>query len=124
MYFLKCGHKITRLFRTFHAMDIRESDYKKLIAYYGVPKTKEESLKELGEKILATQLCVCVSGKNLSPGKKLIEQLVKKSKNKMKRRYTSNNVTKKVSSPKRNGSSFSTSKKSARTKKKTSSIVS
>jgi hypothetical protein len=104
-------------------MDIRESDYKKLIAYYGVPKTKEESLKELGEKILATQLCVCVSGKNLSPGKKLIEQLEKKSKNKMKRRYTSNNVTKKVSSPKRNGSSLSTAKKSARTKKKTSSIV-
>ena len=97
-------------------MEIVDSDYKKLVAYYGVPKSKEESLKELGENILATQLCVCVSGKKLSPGKRIIDNLVRKNELRMMRkRTTSNNVTKKVSSPKRKGSS----KKVMKTKKST-----
>ena len=85
-------------------MEIGDTDYKKLVAYYGVPKSKEETLKELGEKILSTQLCVCVSGKKISPGKILLDNLVRKSEHKLKRRVTNNNVTKKVSSPKRKGS--------------------
>jgi len=84
-------------------MEIGNSDYKKLVAYYGVPKSKEDTLKELGEKILATHLCVCVSGKKISPGKKLIDNLVRKSELRLKKRVTYNNVTKKVSSPKRKG---------------------
>jgi len=91
-------------------MEIGDSDYKKLVAYYGVPKSKEESLKELGEKILSTQLCVCVPGKKISPGKMLIDNLVRKSELKMKRRVTYNNVTKKVSSPKRKGVARKTTK--------------
>ena len=101
-------------------MEIGQSDYKKLVAYYGVPKSKEDSLQELGEKILATQLCVCVSGKNISPGKKFIDNLVKNSENKIRRRYTSNNVTKKITSPKRKVVS-TTKKSSARTKKNSTS---
>lgn len=96
-------------------MEIGESDYKKLVAYYGVPKSKEDSLQELGEKILATQLCVCVSGKNISPGKNIIDNLVRQSELRIKKRATYNNVTKKVSSPKRKGSS----RKVMRTKKNT-----
>jgi len=96
-------------------MEIGNSDYKKLVAYYGVPKSKEESLKELGEKILSTQLCVCVSGKKISPGKKIIDNLVRQSELRIKKRATYNNVTKKVSSPKRKGSS----RKVMKTKKNT-----
>lgn len=95
-------------------MEIRDSDYKKLVAYYGGPKSKEDTLKELGEKILSTQLCVCVSGNKVSPGKKIIDNLVRKSELKMKKRVMHNNVTKKVSSPKRKDSS---SKKVMKTKK-------
>ena len=96
-------------------MEIGDSDYKKLVAYYGVPKSKEDTLKELGEKILATQLCVCVSGKKISPGKKIIDNLVRKSERCIKKRVTYNNVTKKVSSPKRKGGS----KRVMKTKKNT-----
>lgn len=96
-------------------MEIGDSDYKKLVAYYGVPKSKEESLKELGEKILSTQLCVCVSGKKISPGKKILDNLVRKSEMRLRKRVTYNNVTKKVSSPKRKGRS----KKALKTKKNT-----
>jgi len=95
-------------------MEIGHSDYKKLVAYYGVPKSREDSLKELGEKILSTQLCVCVSGKKISPGKILMDDLVRKSEIKLKKRVTYNNVTKKVTSPKRKSSS---SKKFMKTKK-------
>jgi hypothetical protein len=41
-------------------MNLTQSDYRKIINYYQIPKQKNQTYKDTAENILATKLCKCI----------------------------------------------------------------